>query len=74
MKITTTFNRIDYIEAKAVQAAQKYTNINDACPYPFGSTSALIFRLAFAKALAKSIITPPARECVNAVQNNGAKL
>lgn len=72
MKITTTLKSIAHIEAEAVKAAQKYTSINDACPYPFGSTSARIFRLAFAKALAKSIITPPVRERMNAARGNSS--
>lgn len=35
------------INAEAKCAALKYSDINDACPYPFGSDSAHAFKAAF---------------------------
>ena len=39
------------IQAEAQKAAWIYSDINAACPYPFGSLAAQIFRDAFEKAL-----------------------
>ena len=35
------------IEREAAQAAKRYTCINDACPYPFGSSAAHLFKQLF---------------------------
>ena len=35
------------IQREAKAAALKYSDINDACPYPFGSDSAHAFKAAF---------------------------
>jgi hypothetical protein len=40
------------IATEARAAAQKYTHINDACPYPWGSTAAVIFKREFLAARA----------------------
>lgn len=38
---------IDLINKQAQQAALKYSCINAACPYPFGTTAASLFKAAF---------------------------
>ena len=45
------------IEAEAQQAAAKYGDVIEACPYPFGSPSAFVFCNAFkaAKTAAKAV-------------------
>lgn len=35
------------IQREAKLAAQKYSDINDACPYPFGTDAAHHFKAAF---------------------------
>lgn len=40
------------LEAKARTAAKTYDNINDACPYPFGTDAAHIFSAEFKRARA----------------------
>lgn len=40
------------LEAKARAAAKTYDNINDACPYPFGTDAAHIFSAEFKRARA----------------------
>lgn len=35
------------IEARAKAAAKVYSDINDACPYPFGTDAAHHFKAAF---------------------------
>lgn len=35
------------IELEAKEAALKYSDINDACPYPWGSDAAHAFKAAF---------------------------
>lgn len=35
------------IQREAKAAALKYSDINDACPYPFGSDAAHAFKAAF---------------------------
>jgi len=49
---TLTPARIDQeaIQAEAQKAAFFHEDINDACPYPFGSLAAQVFRAAFEKA------------------------
>lgn len=39
--------RLDRIKAEARQAAAKYSDINDACPYPFRSPAAEVFKAEF---------------------------
>jgi hypothetical protein len=43
---------IERIRREARAAAQEHANINDACPYPFGSDAAHAFQQAFAEARA----------------------
>ena len=38
---------IERIQQQAVKAAQKYANVNDACPYPRESRAAEIFKEHF---------------------------
>ena len=40
---------IDRIKAEAQRAAQQYTDVNDACPYPFYSDAGRIFKAEFTK-------------------------
>jgi len=40
----------DAIKAEAEKAAFFHDDINDACPYPFGSLAAQVFRAAFEQA------------------------
>lgn len=35
------------VQAEARAAAQKYSDVNDACPYPFGSEAGRVFRETF---------------------------
>lgn len=55
---------IDRIEAQARQAAALYSDINDACPYPFGTEAARVFARAFRAAVS-------ARNNVPALANTG---
>jgi len=41
---------IERIQREAAAAARIYSDINDACPYPFGTAAANAFKQAFAKA------------------------
>lgn len=43
----TNITRLDRIRAEARQAATKYSDLNAACPYPWGSGAALEFKRAF---------------------------
>lgn len=45
--------RVDRIKLEARQAATKYSDINAACPYPFGSPAAYVFTAEFEKARAE---------------------
>jgi hypothetical protein len=45
--ITTGVYSIDKIKTQAREAAAKYTDVNDACPYPFQTTAGHIFREEF---------------------------
>ena len=38
---------IEKIERDARQAALRYHDVNDACPYPFDTTAGYVFRNAF---------------------------
>jgi len=38
---------IERIQQQAKTAAQKYANVNDACPYPFQSAAGQVFKEAF---------------------------
>lgn len=38
---------IERIKKQAKEAAQKYANVNDACPYPFQSEAGRVFKEAF---------------------------
>lgn len=44
---------IDRIEAEARQAAQRYQDVNAACPYPFGSDAGHAFAQFFKQARAE---------------------
>ena len=50
MNVTTQIHSINRIEAEAKAAALRYNDINDACPYPFGTTAAFVFKNAFNEA------------------------
>ena len=39
--------RADRIQAEAFAAARQYSNINDACPYPFASPEGRLFKEEF---------------------------
>lgn len=47
---------IQRIEQEAQEAAQKYSDVNLACPYPFFSTAGYVFKEAFARARAKVLL------------------
>jgi hypothetical protein len=47
----------DDICAEAQKAAWLYDDINDACPYPFGTVAAATFRAAFEAAKASMAAT-----------------
>ena len=57
----------DDICAEAQKAAWLYDDINDACPYPFGTVAAATFRVAFDAAKASM-----ATAAVNAAWTPGA--
>jgi hypothetical protein len=42
---------IAHIKQEATQAAQHYTNVLDACPYPLASDAGQLFQLHFQVAL-----------------------
>lgn len=46
---------IDRIESEARAAARTYDNINDACPFPFGTRAANVFKAEFNRA--RAVIT-----------------
>ena len=50
MNISHQIYSIDRIESEAKEAALRYNDINDACPYPSGSTAAFVFKNAFNEA------------------------
>lgn len=50
--MSTPLSRSDRLRAEARQAAAKYTNINDACPYPWGTPAAIEFKREFMAARA----------------------
>lgn len=35
------------IQREAAESAQRFANVNDACPYPFGSDAGRVFKEAF---------------------------
>lgn len=41
---------LERIEREAREAARRYSDINEACPYPFATDAAHAFRAAFAAA------------------------
>ena len=51
---------IEHIEAEAQKAAWLYDDINDACPYPFGTPAAATFRAAFEAAKASMAVAAQA--------------
>lgn len=51
MNINHQIHSIDRIAAEAKAAALRYNDINDACPYPFGSVAAFVFKQAFNAAI-----------------------
>lgn len=38
---------IALIQEQAFKAAHQYTNVNDACPYPFGTEAGQVFKEHF---------------------------
>jgi hypothetical protein len=38
---------LEAIKAQAREAAGKFTNVNDACPYPFGTAAGQAFKEEF---------------------------
>ena len=38
---------LDVIKTQAREAAAKYTQVNDACPYPFGTAAGQAFKEEF---------------------------
>ena len=38
---------IDEVKQEAAQAATRYTDVNDACPYPFYSEAGRLFKKEF---------------------------
>jgi hypothetical protein len=38
---------LDYIKTQAREAAAKYSNVNDACPYPFQTAAGQTFKEEF---------------------------
>lgn len=40
---------IDAIKKQAAAAAQQYTNVNDACPYPFYTDAGRTFKQEFTR-------------------------
>lgn len=38
---------LDTIKTQAREAAAKYANVNDACPYPFGTAAGRAFKEEF---------------------------
>ncbi len=42
---------IESIAKQANAAAEKFTNVNDACPYPFGTEAGRTFKRIFESAL-----------------------
>jgi len=53
---TFVSNSTDDICAEAQKAAWLYDDINDACPYPFGTVAAATFRAAFNAAKASMAV------------------
>jgi len=41
---------IDQIKREATAAAVKYSDVNDACPYPFATEAGQVFKSAFKEA------------------------
>lgn len=53
------------IKADAHAAARKYTNVNDACPYPFGTEAGRLFKAEFNFARASFAAVEEARTQIN---------
>lgn len=47
--MTETIVSIERIKAEAQRAAQQFTDVNDACPYPFYSDAGRAFKAEFTK-------------------------
>lgn len=45
-----TIASISVIETQALKASEHYTNVNDACPYPFHSEAGQLFKRVFNEA------------------------
>ena len=43
----------DSIQAMALKAADQYDDVNDACPYPFGTADGQLFKRIFCEAKEK---------------------
>lgn len=43
----TNITSLERIKLEARQAAAKYSDVNDACPYPWGSGAAIAFKREF---------------------------
>jgi hypothetical protein len=50
------------IEQEAREAARHYSDVNEACPYPFHSTEGQVFRAAFAAAQASERLNKENRQ------------
>lgn len=50
---------IERIEREATEAAKRYSDINDACPYPFHSDAAHTFKAFFDEARKDALPTVP---------------
>lgn len=53
LTVTVGVYSIARIKQEAQEAAQKYSDVNFACPYPFYSTAGHVFKEAFAEARAE---------------------
>lgn len=41
----------ELIESQALKAAETYDDVNDACPYPFGTEAGRLFKATFNEAV-----------------------
>jgi len=67
--MTLQSEHADRIQAEAFAAARKYSNVNDACPYPFHTPEGRLFKEEFLWARTmfqlqeKALQRTPANEC-----------
>ena len=62
---------IEKIEREAAQAASRYQDVNDACPYPFDTTAGYVFANAFKAAHAAKPRTAAAQSAKAPVATEG---